>query len=55
MKKRMYAYKHFILFSNLAEQKFDISTVNGLFNKMMILLLWIPGTIATKRRFINVN
>ena len=50
-KKRMYVYKHFILFTNLAEQKFTISDVNGFFNKLMILILWLPGTIMTKKKF----
>lgn len=49
--KKMYIYKHYILFSNLAEQKDAIRNVSGLFNKFMIMLLYIPGTIATKRRF----
>lgn len=49
--KKMYIYKHYILFSNLAEQKDAIRNVSGIFNKFMIALLYIPGTIATKRRF----
>ena len=49
--KKMYIYKHYILFSNLAEQKDVIRNVSGIFNKFMIALLYIPGTIATKRRF----
>ena len=49
--KRMYVCKHFILFTNLAEQNLRISDVNGLFNKFLILILWIPGTIMTKKKF----
>lgn len=50
-KKRMYIYKHYILFANLAEREHAITNVTGLFNKIMILLLWIPGTLKTKRKF----
>ena len=50
-KKKMYVYKHYILFSNLAEREHAIRNVNGLFNKIMIALLWIPGTIKTRRKF----
>lgn len=49
--KRMYIYKHYILFANLAERNDIFSAIEGLFNKLMIALLWIPGKIATKRKF----
>lgn len=49
--KKMYIYKHYIMFANLAEQKNAIKTVDGIMNKFMITLLWIPGTIATRKRF----
>ncbi len=53
--KKMYIYKHYILFANLAEQKDPIKNVVGTFNKIMIALLWIPGSIVAKRKFINNN
>lgn len=49
--KKMYIYKHYILFSYLAEQKDAIRNVGGVLNKIMVTLLWIPGTLASKRRF----
>ncbi len=49
--KKMYIYKHYILFANLAARDKAISNVHGLFNKIMITILWIPGSIATKRKF----
>lgn len=49
--KKMYIYKHYILFANLAARDKAISNVHGLFNKIMITFFWIPGSIATKRKF----
>lgn len=50
LKKRMYVYKHYILFSVLTKQKNVVSNVKGVGNKIMIALLYIPGKIATKIR-----
>jgi len=49
-KKRLYAYKHYILFSVLTKEKHPIKNVNGLFNKIMVAILFVPGKIATKIR-----
>lgn len=49
--KRWYIYKHYILFANLAQQAGPISNVKGILNKLMIILLWIPGSIKTRRKF----
>ncbi len=49
--KKMYIYKHYILFANLAARENAIKNVHGFFNKLMVLILWIPGSIATKRKF----
>lgn len=49
--KKMYIYKQYILFANLAQQGNSISNVHGLLNKIIIAILWIPGTIMTKKRF----
>lgn len=51
--KRMYVYKHYILFTYLADQKLNINNINGTFNKLMVLLLWAPGTIIAKKKFNN--
>ena len=48
LKKRMYIYKHYILFSVLTKQKHPIKNVNGLINKLIVGILYIPGKIATK-------
>ena len=49
-KKRLYVYKHYILFATLSNQKHVIRNVKGIINKMAVLLLYIPGKIATKLR-----
>ncbi len=48
LKKRMYAYKHYILFSVLTKQKHIIKNINGIRNKIMVAILYIPGKISTK-------
>lgn len=50
LKKRMYIYKHYILFSVLTKQKHVIKNVNGILNKILVSILYIPGKIATKLR-----
>lgn len=49
--KLMYTYKHYILFSILSGAKNPIFGVSGTMNKIMLLLLWIPGLIVTKYKF----
>ena len=49
-KKRMYIYKHYILFSVLTNQKHPIENVKGTLNKIAVALLFIPGKIMTKAR-----
>ena len=48
IKKRLYIYKHYILFANLVQRKDAIKNVTGLVNKLIISLLWLPGTIKTR-------
>ena len=50
-KKKMYIYKHYILFAILAERDRAISNVSGLLNKLIVSILWIPGEIKTKMMF----
>lgn len=50
-KKKMYIYKHYILFSILAERDRAISNVTGFINKLIVAILWIPGAIKTKMMF----
>lgn len=51
LQKKLYIYKHYILFSILSKQKDIIKQVNGNWNKIMIIILYLPGKIATKRKF----
>lgn len=46
-KKRLYAIKHYILFSYLTKQKILLKNVKGLFNKFLIIILYIPGIIRS--------
>lgn len=52
-KKKLYIYKHYILFSVLINKKHCIKEVKGIINKFIITLLYLPGKIVTKRRFKN--
>ena len=45
--KRLYIYKHYILFAVLAKQKHAIKNVKGTFNKIAVTLLYLPGKIMT--------
>lgn len=47
--KRLYIIKHFILFSVLTNHKKNIKYVKGLENKMLYIMMYIPGKIKTKR------
>lgn len=47
LKKRLYILKHYILFSNLTKQKNIIKPVNNTLNKILILILWLPGKFKT--------
>lgn len=51
-KKRLYAIKHYILFATLTNQKNVIKQACGTYNKLLIMLLYIPGKIATQKRFL---
>lgn len=44
--KRLYVIKHFILFGYLTGQKSKLSKV-GVKNKILIIILWIPGQIKS--------
>lgn len=49
--KKMYVYKYYILFANLAARSGAIKNVKGGFNKVMISILWLPITILTRKNF----
>lgn len=50
LKKRLYIYKHYILFSILSERKHAIRNVTGVINKIIVAIMWVPGLIVTKRK-----
>lgn len=47
-KKRLYVIKHYILFSTLTSQKKILKNIKGILNKLLIIILFIPGRIMTK-------
>lgn len=53
LKKLLYIYKHYILFSVLTNKKKIISNVKGLKNKIAITILFLPGKILTQKRFLR--
>ena len=51
LKKRLYIYKHYVLFSILAERDHAIRNVAGIINKIIVAIMWIPGLVKTKQMF----
>ena len=51
LKQRLYVYKHYILFSVLNERKDFLKNIEGQLNKLIIILLYVPGKIKTKKTF----
>ena len=51
LSKRLYVIKHFILFTYLTKTKKSLKNVKGLCNKVLYILLYIPGTIKSKINF----
>ena len=49
LKKRIYVIKHYILFGYLTGNKFDYRIINGTENKILYVLLYIPGIIKSKK------
>ncbi len=49
LKKRLYIVKHYILFTYLTKEKLNIIQVNGIINKILLILLYIPGIIKSKK------
>lgn len=48
--KRLYVIKHFILFTYITGKSLDLSTVKNGYMKFLIILLYIPGIITSKKR-----
>lgn len=49
--KRLYVIKHYILFMTLTKNKKTIKKIKGSLNKLLVILLYLPGRIKTKRMF----
>lgn len=47
--KRLYAIKHYILFAILTKNKNNIKSINNMCNKLIYIILYIPGKIKTKK------
>lgn len=45
--KRLYIIKHYILFSYLAKQKNLLKNAKGFLNKLLIIILYIPGILKS--------
>lgn len=52
--KRLYVIKHYILFTYLTKNKKSFEKVKGLLNKVLYIVLYVPGIIKT-RIFLNKN
>lgn len=48
--KRIYIIKHYILFATLTKAK-NIFKINGMTNKILLAILYVPGRIMTKIKF----
>lgn len=48
-KKRIYAIKHFILFGYLTKNKFECSFIKDKINKILYMILYIPGILKSKK------
>lgn len=46
--KRLYAIKHYILFLTITGEKLKLKQVKNLFNKILLMILYVPGKIKTK-------
>ena len=49
--KRLYAIKHYILFSYLTKSKRNLSKIRNIKNKILFSILYVPGIAMTKIKF----
>lgn len=47
--KRIYAIKHYILFSYLTKNKFNANLIKDRLNRLLYIILYLPGRIKSKR------
>ena len=48
-KKRLYVIKHYILFTYLTKKKLSLKCVRNNVNKVLLLILYIPGIAISKK------
>ena len=46
--KRLYAIKHYILFSYLTKSKNNLGKIKGFLNKLLYIILYFPGVIKSR-------
>lgn len=49
--KRLYVIKHYILFATLTKKKNPVKNIKGRLNKLLVILLYGPGRMKTKKMF----
>ena len=49
LSKRLYAIKHYILFSYLTKNKFNVNVIEDGFNKLLYIFLYLPGIMKSRR------
>lgn len=49
--KRLYAIKHYILFLTITSNKLDWKKVKNMYNKILLIILYLPGKIKTNATF----
>ena len=47
--KRIYVIKHYILFSYLTNNDFQVKIIKDNFNKLLYTLLFLPGIIKSRK------
>lgn len=47
--KRLYAIKHYILFSYLTKNKNNLGKIKGFLNRLLYIILYIPGIIKSRK------
>lgn len=52
-KKRLYAVKHYILFSCLTDKKIRLVNIKNLSNKLFVMVLYLPGRMLSFLKFKN--
>ena len=52
-KKRLYAIKHYILFEYITKNKNGCKKIRNIQNKILYIILYIPGILKTKRMFLK--